>query len=92
MDKKTRLPTGRRLKVNYIMSIEAPSSATHLVTALEEFVAKAEAFLQNHYTAGSDSTDIQKILKAVSNLQLDIDKDKLEQEFQLAQLQKRFTD
>jgi hypothetical protein len=75
-------------KINYIMTLEAPSSATHLVSVLEEFVAKAEAFLQNHYTVGSESEDVQKILKAVFNLQLDIDKDKLEQEFQLVQEKK----
>ena len=55
--------------------IQAPSSANYLATSLEQFIAKAEAFLQNHYLEGSNSEDIQKILKAITDLGLDVDKD-----------------
>ncbi|WP_026736158.1 hypothetical protein [Fischerella sp. PCC 9605] len=67
------------------MTIQAPSAASQLALTLEQFVSQAEAFLQNHYTVGSDSEDIQKILKAIANLQLDIDNERLEQEFELVQ-------
>ncbi len=46
-----------------------------MATSLEQFIAKAEAFLQNHYLEGSNSEDIQKILKAITDLGLDVDKD-----------------
>jgi len=70
--------------------IQAPSSANYLATSLEQFIAKAEAFLQNHYLEGSDSEDIQKILKAITNLGLDVDKDSLEREFNLIQEKKDY--
>jgi hypothetical protein len=70
--------------------IQAPSSANYLATSLEQFIAKAEAFLQNHYLEGSNSEDIQKILKAITNLGLDVDKDRLEQEFNLVQEKKDY--
>jgi hypothetical protein len=46
---------------------------------------KSHAFLQNHYVVGSDSADIQTILKAIADLRLDIDSERLEQEFELTQ-------
>jgi hypothetical protein len=61
-----------------------------LATSLEQFIAKAEAFLQNHYLEGSNSEDIQKILKAITNLGLDVDKDSLEREFNLIQEKKDY--
>ncbi|MBD2341232.1 hypothetical protein H6G64_30135 [Calothrix sp. FACHB-156] len=70
------------------MAIQAPSAVNQLALTLEQFVSKAEAFLQNHYTAGSDSHDIQKILKAIADLRLDIDNEALEAEFELAQEKK----
>jgi len=70
--------------------IQAPSSANYLATSLEQFIAKAEAFLQNHYLEGSNSEDIQKILKAITNLGLDVDKDSLEREFNLIQEKKDY--
>lgn len=69
------------------MTIQS-SSANQLALTLEQFVAAAEAFLQNHYFVGSDSEDISKILKDIENLRLDIDTEKLEQEFELAQEKK----
>ncbi len=63
-----------------------------MATSLEQFIAKAEAFLQNHYLQGSNSEDIQKILKAITNLglDLDLDKDSLEREFNLIQEKKDY--
>lgn len=70
------------------MTIQAPSGANQLALTLEQFVASAEAFLQNHYEIGSDSEDISKILKAIADLQLDVDNEKLEAEFELVQEKK----
>ncbi|OKH52375.1 hypothetical protein [Scytonema sp. HK-05] len=67
------------------MTIQAPSAANQLALTLEQFIGKAEAFLQNHYVVGSDSADIQTILKAIADLRLDIDTERLEQEFELTQ-------
>ena len=67
------------------MTIQALSSVDQLALTLEQFVSSAEAFLQNHYMVGSDSSDISKILRAIANLQLDVDNEKLESEFDLAQ-------
>lgn len=67
------------------MTIQAPSAACILADTLESFIKKAEAFLQNHYAVGSDSEDIQKILKAVENLRLEVDNEALEAEFELVQ-------
>jgi len=67
------------------MAIQAPSSTSQLALTLEQFVSKAEAFLQNHYTVGSEATDIQQILKAIADLQLDVDDEALEAEFELVQ-------
>jgi hypothetical protein len=60
------------------------SATNQLAQSLEEFVSAAEAFLQNHYVGGSDKSDVEAILVAVTNLKLDIDKQALEQEFELA--------
>lgn len=65
--------------------LQKPSASNQLASTLEEFVAAAEAFLQSHYQVGSDSEDVQKILKAIANLQLDINKEELEEEFELTQ-------
>lgn len=65
-----------------------PEASDYLVSSLEQFVSAAEAFLQSHYLVGSDSEDIQKILRAIANLQLDIDKEELEREFELVQQKK----
>jgi hypothetical protein len=67
------------------MKLQAPSAANQLALTLEQFISTAEAFLQNHYTVGSDSADIQTILKAIADLRLDIDTEQLEQEFELSQ-------
>ncbi|KAB8316133.1 hypothetical protein SD81_028540 [Tolypothrix campylonemoides VB511288] len=67
------------------MTIQAPSAANQLALTLEQFIGKAEAFLQNHYVVGSDSSDVQTILKAIANLQLDVDTERLEEEFRLHQ-------
>lgn len=68
--------------------LHKPSSANQLALTLEQFVSAAEAFLQSHYEVGSDSEDIQKILKAIANLQLDVDTEELEKEFELSQEKK----
>ena len=70
------------------MTIQAPSGANQLALTLEQFVASADAFLQNHYMVGSNSEDISKILKAIADLQLDVDNEKLEAEFELVQEKK----
>jgi hypothetical protein len=67
------------------MTIQAPSVESIFALTLEQFIAKAEAFLQNYYTAGSDSEDIKKILKAIADLPLEVDTKALEAEFELAQ-------
>jgi hypothetical protein len=87
MDKKDPA-TNRALiknKSDLIMTIQAPSSTSQLALTLEQFVSKAEAFLQNHYTVGSEATDVQQILKAIADLRLDIDNKALEAEFELVQ-------
>jgi hypothetical protein len=61
--------------------IQAPSAESQLVLSLEQFVIKADAFLQNYYSGGNDTKDIQKILQAITNLQLDIDLAALKREF-----------
>jgi hypothetical protein len=61
--------------------IQAPSAESQLVLSLEQFVIKADAFLQNYYSGGNDASDIQKILQAITNLQLDIDLAALKREF-----------
>lgn len=65
------------------MTIQAPSASTIFASALSEFVSKADAFLQNHYHGGSESADVQQVLKALAHLQLDVDKEALEKEFDL---------
>lgn len=65
------------------MTLQAPSVESQLVLSLEAFVKKAEAFLENHYFFGSDSQDVTNILQAVKNLQLDVDEEALQREFQL---------
>jgi hypothetical protein len=64
--------------------LQIPCSSSDLVTTIEKFVNKADAFLQNHYAGGSDSADIQIVLDAIAALRLDIDRDALEQDFELA--------
>lgn len=64
--------------------LQIPCSSADLAITIEKFVNKADAFLQNHYAGGSDSADIQKMLKAIAVLQLDIDREALEKEFELA--------
>ncbi|NJO62412.1 MAG: hypothetical protein HC836_30560 [Richelia sp. RM2_1_2] len=68
--------------------LHKPSSSDYLASTLEQFVAAAEAFLQNHYLVGSDREDISKILRDIENLRLDIDTEQLEQEFGLNQEKK----
>lgn len=63
--------------------LQAPCSSSDLVTTIEKFVNKAEAFLQNHYAGGSDSADIQTVLDAISALRFGIDRDALEQDFEI---------
>lgn len=63
--------------------IQAPSASALLASAVEEFLAKAEAFLQNHYQEGSSSTDVNQILQAIANLQLVVNFQALEREFDL---------
>jgi hypothetical protein len=64
------------------MTITAPSAESQLVLNLEQFINKADAFLQNYYAGGSDSSDVEKILKAVKNLSLDVDDKALDKEFE----------
>lgn len=68
--------------------LHKPSASNQLALTLEQFVSAAEAFLQNHYEVGSDSEDISKILKAIANLQLDVNNEELEKEFELNQEKK----
>ncbi len=65
------------------MTITAPSAESTLAQELEKFIKKAEAWLQNHYAAGSDSEDIEKIVSAIANLQLGVDTEALEKEFEI---------
>ncbi|WP_414623791.1 hypothetical protein [Calothrix sp. CCY 0018] len=68
--------------------LHKPEASNQLALTLEQFVAAAEAFLQNHYSVGSDREDISKILRDIENLRLDIDTEQLEQEFGLSQEKK----
>lgn len=54
----------------YIPSDEAIIHSN--ITALEEFVMWAESFLKNHYVAGSNVKDAEKIREEVEKLRLDI--------------------
>lgn len=65
------------------MSITAPSAESTLALMIENFIKKAEAFLQIHYRYGCDEEDIKIILKAVADLRLEIDIEQLKQEFEL---------
>lgn len=69
--------------VSLMSNLTAPCSSSQLALAVEEFLSKAEAFLQNHYKAGSSSADVQQMLQAIANLQMDVDTESLEQEFSL---------
>lgn len=64
-------------------SLQAPSVESSLALTIEGFIKKAEAWLHNHYQEGSNSADIQQILQAITNLQLDVDIQALEREFNL---------
>ncbi len=83
MANKNPVQTGHQQKISTSMITKIPAT-NQLAQTLEEFVSAAEAFLQNHYVGGSDKSDVEVILKAVDNLKLDIDKQALEQEFELA--------
>lgn len=65
------------------MQLQAPSAESTLALTIEGFIKKADAWLQNYYAGGSDKEDIQQILQAIANLQLDVDAEALEQEFLL---------
>ena len=65
------------------MTIKAPSSASYLVSTLEDFMATADLFLQNYYKTGSDAQDIQRMITAITNLKLDINIEALETEFKI---------
>lgn len=65
------------------IQIQAPSGESTLALSVEGFVKKAETWLQNHYQEGSTSADIQQILQAIANLQLDVDIQALGREFDL---------
>lgn len=65
------------------------TSASHeLAIALEQFITKAEAFLTNHYLAGSDLADLEAMLVCIENLKLDIDVEALKAEFERVQERK----
>ena len=66
------------------MTIDAPSSASYLVSTLEDFVEIAETFIQNYYKAGTEAQDIQRIITGITNLRLDINIEALETEFQIS--------
>ncbi|NJN13189.1 MAG: hypothetical protein HC815_36825 [Richelia sp. RM1_1_1] len=68
--------------------LHKPEASNQLASTLEQFVAAAEAFIQNHYLVGSDRENISKILKDIENLRLDIDTESLEREFELVQEKK----
>lgn len=63
--------------------LQAPSASSVFASTIEEFVRKADVFLQNHYLEGSNDADIKQMLQAIANLQLDIDAKALEKEFAL---------
>lgn len=65
------------------MTLIAASAESQLALNLEQFISKADAFLQNYYAGGSDSQDVEKIMLAIKNLQLDVDEKALEAEFEL---------
>lgn len=67
------------------MTIKAPSAITIFVTTLEQFFSKIETFLDNHYEYGSESEDVQKMLKEIDGLRFEIDRERLEKEFDLVQ-------
>lgn len=64
------------------------STASELTLPLERFIAKAEAFLTNHYINGSDTSEIEEMLICIENLKLDIDKEALQAEYESMQEQK----
>lgn len=69
--------------VSPMSRIQAPCASSALVSTLEEFISKAETFLKNHYKKDMSSVDVRQIMQAISNLQLDVDTERLEQEFDL---------
>ncbi|MDV2997661.1 MAG: hypothetical protein N4J56_007366 [Chroococcidiopsis sp. SAG 2025] len=54
-----------------------------LVLSLEEFIKKADKFLKGYYAGGNESQDVEKMLKSIRELHLEIDETSLEQEFEL---------
>lgn len=65
------------------MQLTAPSAESQLVLSLEEFIKKADKFLKGYYAGGNESQDVEKMLKSIRELHLEIDETSLEQEFEL---------
>jgi hypothetical protein len=66
-----------------MFQIQAPCPLSALASTLEEFISKADTFLKNHYKEDISSIDVRQIMQAINNLQLDVDTERLEQEFDL---------
>lgn len=65
------------------MQLTAPSAESQLVLSLEQFVKKAEQFLKGYYAGGNESQDVEKMLKFIRELHLEIDETGVEREFEL---------
>ena len=66
------------------MQLTAPSAESQLVLSLEQFIKKADEFLKGYYAGGNESQDVEKMLKSIRELHLEIDEPALEQEFELS--------
>lgn len=65
------------------MTIVAPSAESTFALTLEQFVKKAEDFLQNYYAGGNDDETMRGMVKAIKELHLEIDEEAIEAEFEL---------
>jgi hypothetical protein len=65
------------------MQLTAPSAESQLALSLEQFLKKADVFLKNYYAGGNESQDVEKMLKSIKELHLEIDEQALEKEFEL---------
>ncbi|MBE9018575.1 Pb-reticulocyte-binding protein [Chroococcidiopsidales cyanobacterium LEGE 13417] len=65
------------------MQLTAPSAESQLVLSLEQFIKKADEFLKGYYAGGNESQDVEKMLKSIRELHLEIDEPALEREFEL---------
>ena len=65
------------------MQLTAPSAESQLALSLEQFIKKADKFLKGYYAGGNESQDVEKMLKSIRELHLEIDEPALEREFEM---------